>query len=88
MANSNVTEYRLVGLNKSKPHATLNFLHTDKDIFWADIEMPKDRFDALFNWAKNEDNFWKRQNIAVVKHDGVYDDNTPINPIMIEFKQN
>jgi hypothetical protein len=78
------SNFHLVGLSKPKS-ATLHLLGTDRTTFWASIDMTKDRFDALFNWAKTDDNFWKEDKIAVVEHDGFYEDGTPKKPVMKEI---
>jgi hypothetical protein len=73
------SDFRLVGLSRPRS-MTLEFLHTDKETFWAVPEMPQDRFDALFNWAKSDDNFWKNKWVAEVEHSGFYEDGTPAEP--------
>lgn len=79
------SDFKLVGLTLPRS-ATLEFLHTDKETFWAKIDMPDDRCLALFNLAKNDDTFWEEKKIAVVEHDGFYEDGTPQHPKMIEVK--
>lgn len=77
------SDFRLMGLNKSRT-ATLHFINTDKAIFWAKINMPKDRFDAMWNYCKDNFNDAK---IAEVEHDGYFEDGTPINPVMVSFRE-
>lgn len=77
-----ISNYRLVGLSAPKS-ATLHFLDTDKTTFWAPVDMTDDRYKALFAYIKND---WKKtKRVAVVEHDGVYEDGTPKNPVMIEM---
>jgi hypothetical protein len=71
-----ITHYRLVGLSKPKS-ATLNLIDTDKEIFWATLDMAQDRFEALFNLAK-AGNFWDSFWIAEVEHEKLGKDGAPI----------
>lgn len=78
-----ISEFRLVGLSKPKS-ATLQLLDTDKETIWAKVDMPKDRFDALFDYCKGN---WKQNKIAKIKHDGLREDGTPINPVVLEIEE-
>mgnify|MGYP003435922543 CR=1 FL=1 len=80
------TDFRIVGLSAPKS-ATLEFLDTDKTTFWAVVDMPDDRYKALFNWAKSDDTFWKSKKVAEIEHDGFYEDGTPINPKMVAIRE-
>jgi len=77
------TEYRLVGLSKPRSF-TLNFLDTDRDTFWAKSDMSYERFNALWNYCKDN---WDVAKIAIVECDGFYEDKTPKNPMVIEVKE-
>jgi len=82
------TEYRLRGISNPKS-GTLELLSSDKHTFWATFDMPKDRYDALFNWAKSDDCFWKDHAwIAVVEHEKIAEDGCPYgNQRIIEIKE-
>lgn len=78
-----VTNYRLVGITKPRS-ATLQFLDTDKITFWAKIDMPDDVINNLFEYCKGN---WGEKKIAVVKHDGLFENGTPIFPVIKEIKE-
>lgn len=78
-----VREYfKLVGL--SKPFSMT--CRTDKtDIaFWPKVGIPRERFDALWNYCKDN---WKDKKIAEIEHEGLRDDGTPINGIVIGVRE-
>jgi len=77
------SDFRLVGLSKPKS-ASLQFLHSDKTTFWASIEMPEDRINALWDYCKDN---WHEKKIAEIEHNGLYEDGTPIKPIMIGVRE-
>lgn len=77
-------EFKLIGLSKSKK-ATLERLDTDKHIFWADVVMSQDRFDALWNLCKGN---WDDIKIAEVECESLSDCGAPINGKMINFRFN
>ncbi len=77
------SDFRLRGLNKSKT-ATLELIDTDRTTFWAKIDMPKERFNALWDYCKGN---WKEPKIAEIEHDGFNDDGTPHKPIMTGFRE-
>lgn len=79
------SDFKLKGLSKEKS-MTCEPLKNE-NIFWPKVEMPKDRFNALFDWASHENGFWKTSWIAEIEHDGLYDDQTPINPIVVAVRQ-
>lgn len=72
------TEFRLIGLSKPRS-ATLQFLDTDKEIFWAKIDMPEDRIKALWDYVSGN---WDKKYIAEVEHSSVDKDGVPINAVM------
>lgn len=72
--------FKLKGLSREKS-MTCEPLENE-NIFWPKVDMSQDRFDALFAWASTEDGFWKVGWIAEIEHDGLYDDGTPVNPIV------
>lgn len=73
-----IIDYRLIGISSSGVVGTMELLDTDKTTFWADFDMPKDRTDALFRWAKEEEDFWKQAWIAEVECEGVARDGSPL----------
>jgi hypothetical protein len=77
-------EYKLVGLGRNKK-ATLELLNTDREIFWADIDMPDDRFNALWDYCKGE-SYEKNIKIAEVECDYVTKDGNPVNGVMKGFR--
>jgi len=74
-------EYKLCGLSKSNS-ATIE-LPDSEETFNVPVDMPQDRFDALFSYCKFH---WDEEKIAIVSHDGINDNNLPINPKVIEIK--
>jgi hypothetical protein len=73
-----IVEYKLVGLAKNK-RATLELLHTDKEVFWAKIDMSDNRFDAMWKYCSGN---WDDFKIAEIECDYVSKDGAPINGIM------
>jgi hypothetical protein len=78
------SDFRLIGLSKSKSFTCSNLYK--EDIFWPEVKMAQDRFDALFKWASSV-GFWKDKWIAEVEHDGLYEDGTPINPVCVAVRE-
>lgn len=76
------TEFKLVGL--SKPKSFTLELSGSEDTFNATSEIPQDRFDALFNYCKNN---WGDKKIAEVQHDGFHNSGIPINPVVINIRE-
>lgn len=77
------SDFKLVGLSKPRS-ATLEFLHTDAETFWAKIDMPDDRIEALWGYVSGN---WKEKKIAEVECDGLYKDGTPINPRVVGIRE-
>lgn len=78
-----ISDFKLVGLSKSKSF-TLELLESDKETFWATSNMEQERFDALFDYCKNN---WEDKKIAEVKHNGLTSDGIPINPLVINIRE-
>lgn len=78
-----IAEYKLVGLGKSK-RATLELLDTDRETFWAEIDMPDDRFNALWDYCCGN---WEDTKIAEVECDYITKDGAPINGVMRGFRE-
>lgn len=79
-------DFLLKGLSAPKSF-TCYTMDGKESIFWAKSEMPDDRYKALFNWAKNTDDFWKSKWIAEVECDGLYEDGTPKNPVVLSIRE-
>ena len=76
-------DYKLVGLSKGK-RATLELLDTDRETFWAKIEMPNDRFKAMWDYCKGN---WKDIKIAEIECDYITEGGSPINAVMKGFRE-
>lgn len=74
-------EFMLIGLSKPKS-ATLTFLDGDREIFWAELDMTQDRFDALFDYSKDN---WKDIKIAKCEFDELTKEGVPINCVVKEI---
>lgn len=58
-------------------------LTTDKEMtFWAKSGINQTRYDALFDMAKGDDNFWKQKITGVVEFESTGVGGTPINGIL------
>jgi hypothetical protein len=79
------SDFKLVGFSRRKSMSCepLN----NENIFWPKIDMTQDRFNALFDWAKKDDGFWKLKWIAEIDHEGLYEDGTPINPVVKAIRE-
>jgi len=75
-------DFKLVGLSKGK-RATLELLHSDRETFWAKIDMTQDRFNAMWNYCENN---WKDTKIAEVECDYLTSDGIPINAVLTGIK--
>lgn len=78
-----IAEYKLVGLSKSKM-ATLEPLNTDTETFWAKIDMPEERFQAMWDYCKGN---WGDTKIAEVECDYVTSCGSPINATLKNFRE-
>lgn len=67
--------YKLVGMSAPKSFT----LFESNDHCWAKDGLPNGQYEALFNKAKNEDNFWKQEITATVECEGTGVHNSPIN---------
>jgi len=80
------SDFLLKGLSAPKSF-TCYTMNGKESIFWAKTNMTDERYKALFNWAKNTDDFWKGKWIAEIEHDGFYEDETPKNPIVLAVRE-
>lgn len=80
-------EFQLQGLSKPRSF-TCKSLYTD-DHFWAKSEIPYDRFNALFDYYQSTtiSNDGRKFSV-IIEHDGLTGDGTPINPMVVEIKDN
>jgi len=76
------TDFKLTGLSKPN-RMTCEPLHNE-NIFWSETSMSKERFDALFEYSKDN---WHDKKIAEIEHEGIRADGTPINPIVINVRE-
>jgi hypothetical protein len=71
--------FKLKGLSKPK---SMTCYTENEVIFWAKTTLTHERFNALFEYCEGN---WATEKIAVVEHEGLFDDGTPINPVVIEI---
>ena len=76
------SDFKLTGLSKPQSF-TCEPLHNE-NIFWAKNGMSKEVFDGLWNYC---DGNWKDKKIAEIEHDGIIEDGTPINPIVVGIRE-
>lgn len=75
------SDFKLVGL--SKPCSlTCEPLHKE-EVFWVKPDISKDRFDALFEYMRNN---WDVLVIVELEHEGLKEDGTPLNPKFVQLK--
>jgi len=77
-----ISDFKLIGL--SKPNMMTCEPMDSDNIFWAPTSIPKERFDALFEYSKGN---WKDKKIAEIEHNGINKDGTPINPMVISVRE-
>lgn len=75
-------DFRLVGL--SKPFSMTCEPLNNENIFWPKVAIPRERFDALWNYCKGN---WKDKKIAEIEHEGLREDGTPINGIVVGVRE-
>lgn len=73
-----ISLFKLTGL--SKPESFTCEPLGNENIFWAKNGLGKERFDALWNYVSGD---WKEKKFCKIQHDGIYEDGTPINPVVI-----
>lgn len=77
------SDFALVGLGR--PFSmTCGLLHTDRETFWPKVGIPRERFDALWDYCSGN---WKDKKIAEIEHEGLYEDGTPINPVVVGVRE-
>lgn len=75
--------FRLAGLSRPKS-CTLTFGKAEH-FFWPKVELPQDRFDAL--WEFCSDN-WDEPKWGVIEYDQLDEDGEPINPRLVDITLN
>lgn len=80
-----ITEFLLKGLSAPRSF-TCRTMDSKESIFWVKSNMTFERYQALFKWAKSDDDFWKSKWVVEIEHDGFYEDGTPKNPVALEVK--
>lgn len=73
-------KFRVTGM--SAPRSFTFFHYTN---WWAVSGLSDEGYNSLFKWAKTDDDFWKQNVQAVVEHEGLASDGTPINGKVIEI---
>ena len=76
---SQTTEFKISGLGRKK---SITCETRKEDVFWPKVELTQDRFDAFWNYYNVKDNY-----IAVIEHDGLTEDEIPLNGKIIEIKE-
>lgn len=77
------SEFNLAGISRNRS-VTCNVIGGTEEIFWPKVEMSQDKFDAFWNYYTTRSGDEKF--IAVVEHQGLNGDGTPINGVLIEIK--
>lgn len=78
------TLFKLVQVSRPKS-VKISPINNDDVAFEAKVEMEQNRFDALFEYCKNN---WDETKIAEIKHDGINDEGEPVNPIFTGIRLN
>lgn len=76
------SDFKLVGLGRKKS-MTCEPLN-NQNTFHPKVEMEQDRFDALWNYKKNN---WGDKMIAEIEHEGLFSDGTPKNGIVVGVRE-
>ena len=78
------SDFKLIGLSSPRS-CTLTPLNNET-IFWANISMnfEEDKVAALWNYCKGN---WADRKIAEVEHEGLREDGTPVNPIVLNIRE-
>lgn len=74
-------EFRLIGLNR--PYS-MTCITDNEVVFWPKVGITKDRFNALWDYCIGN---WKDKKYAEIEHDGLREDGTPINGVVISVRE-
>ena len=75
------SKFNLNGLSKKKS-VTCSVIGGSQELFWPKVEMAQDRFDAFWNYYDT-----KNEYLAEIEHEGLRDDGTPVNPVLINIEE-
>jgi len=75
------SDFKLVGLSKKKS-MTCEPLNNE-NIFWPQVGLIQDRFDALWDYFITSK---PMEMIAEIEHEGLYEDGTPKNPLVVSVR--
>lgn len=73
--------YKVVGMSAPKSLT----LFEQNDHCWAKSGLTDEKYNQLFNWAKNDEGFWKQEITALVECDGFGVHGSPINGIVLSI---
>lgn len=73
-----ISDFKLTGL--SKPQSFTCEPLNNENIFWAKNGLGEEKFNELWNYCKGN---WTDKKIAEIEHEGLNNDGTPINPIVV-----
>lgn len=76
------SDFKLTGLSKPQSF-TCEPLNGDT-IFWAKNGLGKEKFNELWNYC---DGNWQDNKIAEIEHEGLNEDGTPINPVVVGIRE-
>lgn len=76
------SDFKLVGLSRPKS-ITCEPLNSE-DTFHPKVAMEQDRFDALWNYKKNN---WSDKMIAEIEHEGLSIDGIPKNGVVVAVRE-
>lgn len=76
------SDFKLTGLSKPQSF-TCEPLNGDT-FFWAKNGLGKEKFNELWNYC---DGNWQDNKIAEIEHEGLNEDGTPINPVVVGIRE-
>lgn len=76
------SDFKLVGLGRKKS-MTCEPLN-NQNTFHPKVNMEQDRFDALWDYKKNN---WSDKMIAEIEHEGLFPDGTPKNGVVVAVRE-
>jgi hypothetical protein len=75
------TDFKIIG--PTKP-ASFTCELPNETMFRTKSRLSEDRFNALFNYCKGD---WSTERLGEVEHEGLREDGTPKNPIVLSIKE-
>jgi hypothetical protein len=72
--------FKIIGM--SAPQSFTCQAKDKEDIFWAKDGMTDGAYKKLFQWAKNDDTFWKQNIVAEIEFDGYGVNRSAINGVV------